>query len=308
MAGFGLDTLYSVGEVAVGNARLEKEVRLYEGRTLDVQTPRSPLATGALELVKKDNPEASEFYSEAYHTLRKVAYYWQKRDIKDFYVSERIDGNDHSFQIFPYTKEQYASYQQLKNLWNHIVPSVISIAQNTFYGGDPSVLMSDLKNNSVDTPGDFTDSFYSKPNPLDKEQKEKQLIYKGTNVSLLLDNTPLVPANFLVITHSGKRGLLELTETEYSEAMEIASKLNAHFQTTGIRIIQHNYFANGPISGMSVPEWHLKIAISEGKLEETWGLLKVVGKMAGLVKSLTDEQLKDEVQVWKLQFTTCFSK
>lgn len=105
---------------------------------------------------------------------------------------------------------------------------------------------------------------------------QKQRVFEGQNVNLLIDYRPLTSLHFLVVPKIHRKDFHELTEEEYSEALRVAQKVAKWVSES--YLIRNSYFFHktGKIAGQSVPHWHLHLVFTQRAEEETWGKLKVL--------------------------------
>lgn len=102
-----------------------------------------------------------------------------------------------------------------------------------------------------------------------KEQIEKQRIFEGREVVVLLNFAPHIaprdtqPLDFLILPKAHRENFHDLRRSEYLEAMNLAAKLFEYFRySSGIKAATL-YHKTGPRAGQTVKHWHLHVTLSK---------------------------------------------
>lgn len=280
----------------------------YNGKTMRVVAPSSPLARGSLG-IESLNPKPNytdwnkDQHSEAFDLMQRVADYWQKKGISDYLIYGK-DSNDSSssfnWEIIPYPKEGGNIRKQFNVLWNIAFgppPSPFYERQNIardFQAHRSALIQKEQEQNSaVKELVRANDAFCQ------EKVIHSQLVFEGKEINVLYNYAPLAlgegKLHFLLVTKEHKKNFSELSKSEYLEAMELTEKLikfyRSHNQQTA-----YIFDKSGPLAGQSVPHWHEHIVFTATKSEEFLGKLRVLKNMLLGYSRLSKSELQSRVE------------
>jgi len=114
-----------------------------------------------------------------------------------------------------------------------------------------------------------------------KSTIEKQWVITGKKVNVLFNYAPIglggkEKLHFLIVPKAHRARFTDVTQAEYSESMQLATKLVAHITKT--RSCSHAYLFHktGQDAGQSVPHWHMHLIFAQTPMQDFFGKLQVV--------------------------------
>lgn len=265
---------------------------LYSNNGIELRRPASPLANGALEIQVSQTGQEERIYQ----LLQKLSLYWRAPTpaplASAFFCLERRDSARSMTmrQVIPYPHGGLWGYlRQVQVVWNANVPRFMSLASSRLLGEQNALqasLQKDLPQN-VETLPRGSDPFCH------DGQLAKQQVFEGRHVRVLFNFKPLSPLDFLIVSKEHCETFDKVKQETFVEAMRIGNALTEHYRARyPIAYMNH---ANGRAAGQTVFHWHLHVTMAAGKIDELMGSLKVIGKMLGLVRPLSDHDLAKRI-------------
>lgn len=270
---------------------------LFSADGIAVRRPAFPLASGALEIQGSGQEE------RVYRVLQNLARYW-KAPVPDaaplsraFFCLERRDAIPSKTirQVIPYPFGGLWSYlRQVQVVWNASVPSFLNFASTRLLGQQDGLEAALRDQRQVDV----ASAALKGADPFCNDaQVSKQQVFEGRHVRVLFNFRPLTPLDFLIVSKEHCETFLEVGQEAFVEAMRIGNALVEHYKKRyPIAYLNH---ANGKPAGQTVGHWHLHVTVAAGKVNELAGCLKVIGKMLGLVRPLSDRDLAKRINELK---------
>lgn len=268
---------------------------IYSDGGIELRRPASPLAGGALE-IRVLQPGQDE---RIYRVLQNLARHWTSPQAPNaaplaraFFCLERRDAVHSKImrQVIPYPSGGLWGYlRQIQAVWNANVPNFMSLASSRLLGQQDSLEAALRENLHVhaETAVRGSDPFCN------DAQLAKQQVFEGRHVRVLFNFKPLSSLDFLIVSKDHCETFDRVKQEAFVEAMRIGNALSEYYKERyPISYLNH---ANGKAAGQTVFHWHLHVTMAAGKVDELWGSLKVIGKMLGLVKPLSDHALAQRI-------------
>lgn len=265
---------------------------LYSNAGIELRRPLVPLATGALEIQHAGQDE------RVYQLLQKLTLYWRTPVLnaaplaRAFLCLERRDAARSltTRQVIPYPHGGIWGYlRQIQVVWNVNVPNFLRIAHSRLLGNQEALtaaLQKDLLINAEVSPRG-ADPFCN------EAQLAKQQVFEGRYVKVLFNFKPLSPLDFLIVSKEHCETFDKVKQETYAEAMRIGNAIvEVYKKRYPIAYLNH---ANGQPAGQTVLHWHLHVTMAAGKVDELMGSLKILGKILGLVRPLSDHDLAKRI-------------
>lgn len=130
-----------------------------------------------------------------------------------------------------------------------------------------------------------------------QEVIDKQRVFAGKKVTLLYNYKPLGndQLHFLIVPKEHRETFTHLTQEEYLETAQLASKVMTHFREKGFPVA-HLFHKSGSAAGQTVPHWHLHLILSSSKEISTWEKVALLKNMIWGTSPLSDQELAKRVR------------
>lgn len=276
---------------------------IYSNDIIAFQVPNVPLKAGAFEIVDLQ-PNAQDripYYQEKFQGICKIAKVWEERYFSGedegrvigvyLYERERRSTQEKTEQMIPYFENESAAMQQVATLFNVCKPAFLAWQSpivgklenyNTIFESKEPV---EVGWNFADNIKDFEDGVI-----------ERQTIFKGHHISLLVDYKPLAPIHLLLVTNLPKKNVFALDEDEFLEVEEWKDKIIRHYRSKMPDMIVNTMIATHSKAGQSIGRFHLHLVLCDGRAQEVKGTALTALKMTGLTPALDKDEIKNRVK------------
>lgn len=280
----------------------QSQVIYYEDEYLSVREPKIPLATGAVEIVVKDESDLDIVYKNIFKIFNLLKSHWQEPGVHGVplaigrYYLERRDARDDSVmrQIIPYPHGGiWAIPRQVQVAWNLLFPK-LALSSATSEVEQVRLKAALAKEYIPIVPRVIKKEKCAFCSP---EREKAQSIFEYENGSFWTNFNPLLALDKISVA---KEHIQDFDEATFVQAMSWGTKANREFVKLGYPI-SYQTFADDPASGQTIPHAHIHETCAQSFSDELWGVAKVVRKIfidswaACIVPSLfrlTDDQLK----------------
>lgn len=294
---------------------ISDEAIVYEGNTMKIIVPASPLASGSVKIIPNSGSRNfSEWQGvnelETYELIQHVVRIWEKRGITDYLIYGKESNNPESlfsWEIVPYPKNGWRFWKQFKVLWN------ITFGGSCFPKVERNRIAKDFQKEkdlfseahtkqieTIQTIAQGKDAF------CDQNVIDKQLVFEGKEIYVLYNYAPLAlgegKLHFLIIPKQHHSRFSDLTQTEYLESMQLAQKLVSFYKSKGYQTA-YLYDKTGAEAGQTVPHWHEHVVFTATKTQDFFGKLIVLKNMLIGSSPLPQKELRTRVQLLRQELS-----
>jgi diadenosine tetraphosphate (Ap4A) HIT family hydrolase len=253
--------------------------------SLSMVVPKEQLLDGSLQLQSNSEKLFSEWtkqdHADSYSLMQRVAQVWQHNHRTDQYlIYSKADPTPFKWEIVPYQTCRTCIgriVQQLQVLWRIVFGGIKVSEENSKKQSEQYRSLFESAPETVepsDRPSRGSDAFCR------DDVIERQLVIRGEKVNVLFNYAPIgfggERLHFLVVPKQHRETFTDVTREEYSESLELTSKLIGYFTATR-ETIKNVYLLNktGIDAGQTVRHWHLQVIFCTNNAQDFWGKLTV---------------------------------
>jgi len=242
------------------------------GENLKICVPTCPLSSDGLEVQNIGNHQRFQEWTdkehlESYKMIQQVRSCWERCGYaKSYLVYGRTSPNLRSetfhWEVVPYPENGWNKLKQLRVIWN------VSFGSSFLTEKERVMIASGLREQmqSLDEPYTTANSAEKGDDAFcDPDVIAKQCVHEGKEMVVLYNYAPVKVVeespHFLIIPKRHRGNFNELTASEYSEAMQLATKITDYFHDFYPQSTLHLYHKTGQPAGQSVPHWHLHVVV-----------------------------------------------
>lgn len=282
---------------------------IYSDQEFDVSPPKNPLTSDSLEITPKNSSGSFTDWTQGMHIesfalMKKIAFLWKQKGTSDYLIyGKESRGSSFKFEMVPYEKSSFSFFRQMKVLWNIAFGSAVASqsareATQRAYQKDRETFSSELSElaGSVEAIASTSDAFCR------MDVTQKQRVFEGKKINVLYNYAPIAigkgKLHFLLVTKEHRASFSEMTEEEYAESAELASKLIRHYNAQGFDTA-YLFEKTGKRAGQTVGHRHLHLVFTAAKTEEIMGKLMVLKNMLFGSSPMAGSELKERVGTLK---------
>lgn len=252
-------------------------------QTLFAVIPDKQLLNQSLHLKVPEKPLSgwsAQNHADSCRFMQQIAQAWKNSHVTDQYlIYGKVDSNPFHWEIVPYQKCRTwigRAIQQIQVLWRTVFGGVTvseKESQNQYKKYEWCLSQSPDTVEPSDVPNKSHDTFCK------DETIERQWVVTGKKVNVLFNYAPVgfggERLHFLVVPKQHRETFTDVTQEEYCESLELASKLIDHFTET--RKLKNVYLLNktGRDAGQIIKHWHLHVIFSTNNAQDFWGKMTI---------------------------------
>lgn len=283
---------------------------------IEVLIPLNPLRKGSLEIITVSGKKLSDWTKDEHvaslECMQKIARVWKKQGIEQHFIFGKTEGEKHfSWQMVPYVRPEpilFSSFlgriwQQLAVLWNitfgapHLTDAErcdMAAAARGAFSEDVAPVV-ELVPESIKG----SDAFCR------DEVIEKQWVVKGKEVTLLYNYAPIgfggERLHFLTVPNRHTTRVVDFTETEYAEAMELEQKAIQKLKATRAVTAVYRHTAAGSDAGQAVDHGLFHSILVTNCAQDFFGKCTVLWKMLFGSSPMKAEELAHKVAELRIE-------
>jgi len=276
---------------------------VHRGKRTKLIIPKNPLAAGSIkcESIKPKNFSSwdDDDHLESFGLMQKVFLICKEKGITNYLVyGGEANGSKSAFswEIIPHPKNSWLLGRQLNILWNI-----------TF--GAPTLLQQEREQLAARLRQEFEGFSHSKQPtpptilendiPCDHDTIRKELIFGGKEVNVLCDQFDFHnDIHFLLSPKRNRRGLPDLSESEYLETMQLARKLVKFYEDESYKIA-HLFHRTGASEGGEITHWIHQVILSRTKTQDFFGKLVLAKNLITGASPITEEAVRRRVSSFR---------
>lgn len=279
---------------------------IMQGKTINVIVPKSPLAMGSVQIIKKLDVEQPN-QQEMYEIHQKILRVFEEQGI-DSYLRYRVSTTPGRYwEIIPFSKNSSSVWQQLKLLWRVIFGGKhISQDQRELFATNFRKTALNIQEAKFSTHADSRNLDSKSDAFCNKDIIDKQWVFKGELITILYDYAPIGigknKLHFLFVPNRHCEKFSELIQEEHREVSNLSEKLIRFYKDKEVNkksFSAYMFDKTGSQAGQTVTHWHQHIVFTTTKIQGIWGKLTILKKMLFGSSPLSDEDLKQKVVLFR---------